>query len=342
MKNTFDHEKIRLLLGQSVAPVNIEKIFLALFRGRLNPEEKKVLLLLLTKKGAEVVEVWGCVKALARLEPLRRVRLPLIDVCGTGGDGRGTFNVSTVSSFVIAGAGGYVAKHGNRSVSSKVGSSDLMEALGIRVDFPFSRMLKVLHECHLGYFHAPLYHPSFSHVQRVRRELGIRTLFNLLGPLLNPLELRYQMIGISNPEWCEPVAKILQRLGRVKAAVVRSTDGLDELSTQETNDILLIEGAGMRRLRLDPRKFGFRGNRQADYQGGDLKTNREIALGILENRLRGPRQEIVLLNSGFALWLAGLASSIKEGIERSRWSLRTGRARDVLEALRRFTRKGPK
>lgn len=327
-----------LLLGQSLSESQYKGLFRAAFRGQMNPLDIKTFLVLLARKGEESPEINGCVAALRRLEPPRQVSCPLlIDVCGTGGDGSRTFNVSTVSAFVIAAAGCYVAKHGNRAVSSRAGSSDLMESLGVRIEIPVRRMLRALRECHLGFFHAPLYHPSFSRVQPIRRELGIRTLFNLVGPLLNPIRIRYQMIGVANPAWLLPVAKCLRRLGRRRAAVIRSLDGLDELSTGEANDILYISGKGIRKFRLDPRKLGLSRAKKWDYEGGGLKTNRQIALGILENRLRGPRQEIVLLNSGFALWLAGRASSVKQGVERSRWALRTGRAMDVLIHLRRLT-----
>lgn len=328
-----------LLRGQSLPQQKWEKLFTALFHGRLDPGDTKGLLLLLAEKGEEAPEMNGCLAALRRFEPPRRVSLPfLVDICGTGGDGTHTFNISTVSAFVIAAAGGYVAKHGNRAVSSRAGSSDLMESLGVRLDVPFSKMFRALHKCHLGYFHAPLYHPSFSKVQPIRRELGIRTIFNLLGPLVNPLEIDYQMIGAGNRAWLRPLAEALKTIRRKKAVVFRSLDGLDELSTRETNDILYVKGAKIWNLRLNPKRFAFSKARKNDYEGGDLKTNRRIALGILENRLRGPRQEVVLLNSGFALWLIGIASSVEEGVEKSRWVLRTGRAVDVLEGLRKIAR----
>ena len=326
-----------LLLGRPTAEAKCEKLFLAMLPGRLSLNESKTLLLLLAKKGEEPSEISGCLRAIRRLEPPRRVSLPfLIDVCGTGGDGKHTFNISTVSSFVIAAAGGYVAKHGNRSVSSRVGSSDLMEALGVRLDIPFRQMLNALHHCHLGYFHAPRYHPSFARVQGLRRELAIRTIFNLMGPLVNPVELHYQMIGVSNLQWLEPLAETLRRL-RKRSAVFRSAEGLDELSTREMSNIFYIEGKKIRSLCLDPKRLGFSKGRPHDYEGGDIKTNREIALGILENRLRGPRRDVVLLNSGFALWLAGVTPSIKEGVEKSCWAIRTGQALEVLKALRRAT-----
>lgn len=330
---------VDLLQGKSLPERKWEKLFTDVFRGRTPSSDTKSLLLFLAKRGEGAPEINGCLAALRHFELSRPVSLPfLVDVCGTGGDGTRTFNISTVSTFVIAAAGGYVAKHGNRAVSSRAGSSDLMESLGVRLDVPFPRMLRALCECHLGYFHAPLYHPSFSRLQPIRRELAVRTIFNLLGPLVNPIKVHYQMIGVANPAWLHPLAESLKRLHHKKAAVFRSLDGLDELSTRETNDILYVTGRRVQRLRLDPKRLGFSKARKSDYEGGDLKTNCQIALGVLQNRLHGPRQEIVLLNSGFALWLIGIASSVQEGVERSRWVLRTGRAMDVLVGLRRIAR----
>ncbi len=328
-----------LLLNESEGrAVDWEKIFLALFQKKLKTPEIKALLLLTAKKGIAAPEIWGSLRALRRIEHPRRPSLPfLMDVCGTGGDGKRTFNVSTVASFVIAGAGGYVAKHGNRGVSSRVGSSDLMEALDVRLDLSFSRWLEILRECRLAYFHAPFFHPSFAGVQAVRRNLGIRTLFNLLGPLVNPVELNYQMVGVSRPEWLSPVAEALKRLGRKRAAVCRSRDGLDELSTSEASDILYLAGGRIQKMEIHPQKLGFSKTRLGSYEGGSLAANRRLALEILKGRLKGPAEDIVVLNSGFALWLAGMTSSVEEGIRKSRRAIQSGRAWRVLESLRRST-----
>ncbi len=309
-----------------------------LFRGQLSRVETKTILLTSAQKGEVASELTGCVKAVRRFEPPCLVLLPfLIDVSGTGGDQKGTFNISTVAGLVVAAAGGYVAKHGNRAVSSKTGSSDLMEALGIRIDIPFSRMCEALQKFHFGYFHAPIYHPSFSSVQPLRRELGVRTLFNLVGPLVNPVELSYQMIGVSNLKWLLPAARTLASIGRKRSAVFRSEDGMDELSTQVPSDILYVERNQIRAVSLNPRKLGFTRAGRRDYGGGDLRTNAEIARGILEHRIRDSRRDVVLLNSGLALWLAGVATTLREGIERSRWAIRSGCAAHTLGALREYT-----
>ena len=330
--------QMELLLGKKISRRFWENAFTSLFRGQMSPPQMKGLLLLATKRGEDASEFCGFIQALRKFESAKKASVPfLLDVCGTGGDGMKTFNISTISGFVIAGAGGYVAKHGNRAVSSKVGSSDLMEALGVRLDISFSRMLDALHQFRFAYFHAPFYHPTFLRVQAIRRELKTRTLFNALGPLVNPIELSYQVIGVSNPQWLQPLAETLTMIKRKKSALIRSHDGMDELSTQEPNDILYVEGGKIKRDRLEPKKLGFLKAKRTDYAGGDLQTNRKVALGILRNEIRGPQQEVVLLNSGFALWLIGAAYTLQEGIERSRWAIRTGKALEVLEAFREYT-----
>lgn len=312
-----------------------------LFRERMTPLEVKKLLLLLAVKGESENEIEAAVRAVRAIEGCRSVAVaPLLDVCGTGGDGLKSFNISTVSGFVIAGAGGYVAKHGNRAVSSQTGSSDLMEALGVRIELPPSRMMEALQRFGFGYFHAPYYHSAFAHLQSVRKELGVRTLLNALGPLLNPVEIKYQVVGVSNPRWMQPMAKTLARLGRIRAAVIRSREGLDELSLGSPSDILYVEGRRITPTCLNPKTLGFSRAGLRDCVGGGRKRNRELALGILTGSDRGARRDIVLLNSGFGIYVAGLAPSLAEGVERARRSLESGKALAVLERFRQYTRRG--
>lgn len=337
-KRGFDSILCDLLSGRTLPSLEWERLFLSLLRSRLGPGDAKKLLLLIAQKGEGVQEILGCVRAFRKLEPPIPLKLPfLVDVCGTGGDGKGTFNISTVSSFVTAGAGAYVAKHGNRAVSSQCGSSDLVEALGIRIEIPPRRMLQALERFHLGYFHAPRYHPVFAKIQPLRRSLGIRTIFNCVGPLLNPIRLNYQMMGVSNASWLGPMAHVLAESGCKRAAVVRSTDGLDELSSTSSNDILCVAKGRIRKMRLNPRSLGFTGGGRKHLSGGNPGANKEIALGVLEGRLRGAECDVVLLNSGFTLWLTGLSPNLEEGIQRARFSIRSGQALEVLEGLRKFT-----
>lgn len=337
-RQRFDSILRHLLMGRTLPSQEWKRLFLNLLQNRLGADEAKRLLVAIARKGEGIQEILGCVQALRKLEPPVPVKLPfLMDLCGTGGDGKGTFNISTVSSFVTAGAGAYVAKHGNRAVSSKCGSSDLMEALGIRIEAPPRRMLQALKRFRLGYFHAPCYHPIFAKIQPLRQSLGIRTIFNCVGPLLNPVRLDYQMIGVSNAKWFEPMAHVLAESGCKKGAVIRSVDGLDELSSTSPNEILCVEKGRIRKIRLDPKSLGFKGRGGKRLPGGDLRANKEIALGILEGRLTGPECDVVLLNSGFALWLTGLSCHPEEGIQLARFSIRSGRALEVLKGLQKFT-----
>lgn len=336
----FSNVEARLLAGRKVSATVWEKLFLKWFNSKGNLQQAKKILLLLAKMGEREPAIWGCVRAVRQLESTYRADLPyLVDVCGTGGDGRQTFNISTVSSFVIAGAGAYVAKHGNRAVSSKTGSSDLMEALGIDLRMSQKRVLASLQRFHLGYFHAPCYHPVFSKAQPLRRELGIRTIFNVVGPLLNPVEVKYQLVGVSDPNLMESMIFVLKRLNRACAATVRSRDGLDELSVAAPSDILYLRAGRIGKGFVNPEKLGFKKAKTQDLAGGDRDTNKEIALRLLENRLRGPCLDAVLLNSGFVLWLVGLSRTLSEGIERARWAIQTGRGYQVLQGLRLLSRK---
>lgn len=331
-----------LLSGEDLPDKKWEEIFDSLFRGAMPAAAIKSVILLLAKRENGSTQLRNCLKVLRRLEPVHPIRLsPSIDLCGSGGDEMKTFNISTISAFVIAASGGYVAKHGNRAVSSKVGSSDLVEALGIDYKIPFKRMLQALGRFNFSYFHAPLYHPSFRPIQGIRRELGVRTLFNFVGPLLNPLKIDYQMIGISDPLWLEPVAKALILLKRKRAAVFHAADGLDELSTGASNRVLLVEGGRTKFLRLNPRSLAFRPAGLKDLRGGGRSDNVRIAKEILQGKERGRRRDIVLLNSGFALWLMELAGSIEEGILKARTTLETGRAWAVVRALQQFTHRKP-
>lgn len=329
----------KALVGVDLSSQTARRFFELVLRGKVEQEVVKKFLVILARKGEEATEIKGCLQAILGLERRRKIQVDyLVDVCGTGGDRKNTFNVSTVSGFVIAAAGGNVAKHGNRAVSSQTGSSDLMEALGVNLDVGFEHMSRILRQCHFGYFHAPFYHPSFSRFQGLRRQLRLSTLFNVLGPLLNPVELEYQIVGVSDPRWLRPVAEALKLLGRKRAAVIRSQDGLDELSTSASNEIVYLQGRRLKYFQLEPKRFGFSRAKISDYRGSDIYTNKKIVLEILNGRLQGPPLEIVLLNSAFTLWLMGIAKTMQEGIERSQWVIQTGRARSVLAVFRQLSR----
>ncbi len=300
------------------------------------PAEAKALLLLLARKGESAEEFYGCLEALRRFEPPKESFPDLLDTCGTGGDSSSSINVSTIAAFVAAGAGARVAKHGNRAISSKCGSSDLMAALGVKLDAPESRMQRAIRRCGIGYFHAPYYHPVFARVQALRRQLRIRTIFNLLGPLANPCRLRYQLVGVSSPRNFKLYTAVLRRLGLRRAAVCYGRDGLDEVSTRGRTDLAVIENGRVLRTVLDPRRLGVRTGKW-NYRVGGIAANRAAALRLLKGELKGPLRDLIVLNSAVALFVAGKAPSIKDGFRLSERSLDSGRAYRAYVGLKRIS-----
>lgn len=330
-----------LLLGKDLSEKESRSVFRSLFEMQLSESEARTLLLMLAEKGETSAEISGCLKALRSLEPELKTPLRnLMDTCGTGGDQSHSINVSTLSAILIAAAGGKVAKHGNRSITSKVGSSDLMEALGVNLEAPFKRMLKALQETGLGYFHAPLYHPVFARVQPLRKKLGVRTIFNYLGPLVNPLNLERQMIGVSRREHLEIFAQVQKRKKMKFSIVCHSRDGMDELSTAGKSDIALIRGGKITYGEFDPARYGFKKARRTDYQGGTLRKNLLLSEKLLKGRLKGPQRDLVAANAGVGLYVSGAVKSIDQGIERIQSALDRGEGYRTLDAVRKICGKG--
>lgn len=261
----------------------------------------------------------------------------LVDTCGTGGDNIGTFNVSTISAFVVAASGAKVAKHGNRSVSSKCGSADLMESLGVKIDMPPEKVERCIDEIGLGFLFAPIFHPAMKNVVRQRREIGVRTIFNILGPLSNPADAPYQLMGVYDKDLVEPIAKVLVKLGIKRAFVVHGLEGLDEVSLTAETLVAQVEGEDIKVYTVKPEDFGLKRVSIEDLKGGDIIENKEIALNILTGRDYSPKTDFVALNSGFALKVAGVVSSIKEGIELAKESIYSKKAYEVLEKLRNLS-----
>lgn len=332
----------KLLGGKDLRKGEARAAFLALFRGKMDAAHAKALLLLLAQKGESVGEILGCLEAVRRVERPRRLSLRgLMDTCGTGGDGSQSFNVSTLAALVIAGAGGRVAKHGNRSLSSRCGSSDLMEALGVKLDAGPQKMIQSLRRFGIGYFHAPYYHPVFSRLQPLRRRLKARTIFNFLGPLLNPMAIEGQLVGVAKPEWVRLYAQALARQNLKRAAVCHSRDGMDELSTACPSRVAWITKKKIRFETLDPRRLGFpRPRTPKAFRGGSARHNRFLALDILQGRLRGPLRDIVVLNAAMGLVVAGMAQTVREGIALAKNALDSGSAYRALLGLRKISQTG--
>ena len=286
----------KLLLDKDLNEKEVYDVFLEMFKGDLSDEDARTVLLLLAQKGETAQEIFGCLKALRKLEPERPSGFhELMDTCGTGGDQSHSINVSTLSAILIAASGGKVAKHGNRSITSKVGSSDLMEAFGVNLDAPYQKMIKGIKEVGLGYFHAPVYHPIFARVQPLRQRIKARTIFNLLGPLVNPLKLQYQVIGVSRKDYLEKFAQVLKLKKLKKAVVCHSREGMDELSTKGISDIALVSPSRIQYTSFDPQKYGFKKAKPNDYLGGSLRQNLSISKKILAGKCN--RRECCIWNS---------------------------------------------
>ncbi len=329
----------KVMQRQDLTAVEAEAAMTQIMQGEATPAQIGAFLTALRMKGESVSEIAGCAAAMRRsavaVRPQRREML--VDTCGTGGDGAGTFNISTTAAFVVAGAGQPVAKHGNRSISSKCGSADVLEALGVNLDLSAEQVASCVDKVGIGFLFAPRLHPAMKHAIGPRRELGVRTIFNLLGPLTNPAGAAAQVLGVYDPALTEPLARVLGELGTRAAFVVHGADGLDELTTTGPNRISALRSGRVETHTFDPSDLGFRRAHVSELRGGDARENADITRDILAGRLNGARRDVVLLNAGAALVAAGRARSLPEGIRAAEHSLDSGAAQRVLDHLVEFT-----
>lgn len=313
----------------------MKKILKRIFEDNAFSEaEVKEILLEITKRGSfeDLCAIALYMKKNAK--PIKLKAQGLVDVCGTGGDCLGTFNISTAVSFVIAGAGVKVVKHGNRSVSSKSGSADVLETLGVSIEIPEEKLQEVLDSAGMVFLFAPHYHPSMAKIKEIRKTLNVPTVFNLLGPLVNPVNLDYQIIGVYDKDKCETIARALLQLGIKEAMVVHGADGLDEFSTTGENLVYHIKGGKIKEEYLSPENVGLKKAKIKDLLGGDAQENAQIILNIL-NKEQGAKRDIVLLNSAAALVVSGIAKDFKDGVKKAQESIDSGRALKVLEKLKK-------
>jgi len=302
-------------------------------QGRAAPAHISGLLVGLAMKGERPVEIVGLARAMrAHAVQVSKRYDDLFDTCGTGGDRSGTFNISSCAALVVAAAGVRVAKHGNRSASSKAGGADVYEALGIRITAPPAVVERSLAEAGIGFFFAPTFHPSMRHAAAVRRELGVRTAFNLLGPLTNPAGATRQLVGVPRPEFTELMARSLVLLGTRRAWVVHGADGIDELTTTGYTKVSECRDGAVNTFYLHPADVGLPKAPAGTLQGGNAHDNAKIIEGILAGQ-RGPARDVVLLNAGAALFIAGAASSVDEGILIASRAIDRGDARRTLERM---------
>jgi len=305
----------------------------AIMNGEATAAQISALLVGLTMKGERPAEIVGLARTMrANAVPLKRRFDDAFDTCGTGGDRSGTFNISSAAALVAAAAGLRVAKHGNRSVSSQCGSADVYEALGVNIAAAPAAVEQSLDRVGIAFFFAPTFHPSMRHAAPVRRELGIRTAFNLLGPLTNPAGTSSQLVGVPHSELTELLARALLMLGSKRAWVVHGADGIDEMSTTGYTKVSECRDGSVATFYVHPSDFGIARAEPAALRGGDAATNAGILRRILDGET-GPRRDVVLLNGGASLFVGGKASSVREGIALAAEAIDSGRARATLAAM---------
>ncbi|HZE96973.1 MAG TPA: anthranilate phosphoribosyltransferase [Planctomycetota bacterium] len=306
--------------------------------GSATPAQIAAFLTALRMKGETVDEIAGSARAMRQ----RSVKIDagpgvVLDTCGTGGDGLGTFNISTISAFVVAACGVKVAKHGNRAASSKCGSADLLEALGVQLENPKEKLEGILREVGFVYLHAPNFHPAMKHAAPVRKELGFRTIFNLLGPICNPAGANVQVIGVFAPHLTKPIAKVLQALGTTRAFTFHGHGGLDELSTTGWNTAIDMNAGKLMDVSIGPETVGVPVAKGADLLGGDVAENVAIAKAILAGK-KGPKRDIVVMNAAIALVAAGRAKNPKDGAAKVSDAIDSGAVKDKVDQFVAATR----
>ena len=327
----------RLVDGRSLTETEMESVMHRLMAGDLTPAQIGAFLVALRVKGETVDEITGAARAMRAAAQRVHLRAPVVvDTCGTGGARRGTFNISTAAACIAAGAGLTVAKHGNRAMSGTVGGADVLEALGVRIDLSAERVAACIDTVGIGFLFAQVFHPAMRHAAGPRRELGLRTVFNLLGPLSNPAGAHHQVVGVFAAEWTEPMAQALGRLGARHALVVHGDDGLDEISLAAATQVSEWHDGTLRTYRITPEDFGFRRCSDEALQGGTREAAADIIRAVLAGAV-GPRSDIAVLNAAAAIYVGGLAPSIDAGIDRAREAVRSGRARHKLQQLIEFT-----
>ena len=311
-----------------------------MMEGEATPGQISAFLVALRMKGESVAEITGAAKVMldkaTKIESSREV---IVDLCGTGGDRQGTFNVSTAAAFVVAGAGVPVAKHGNRSVSSYVGSADVLEALGVNINHSIEVARKCLDEAGIVFLFAPLYHPAMKNVAGPRKEIGVRTVFNILGPIVNPAGVRHQVVGVYSEVLLDPVVKVLRNLGHKSAMVVHGSDSMDEITVTGKTVVAELRDGMVKKYQFDPADIGIKKWSINDLKGGrTAKENARIFMSILKGEEKEAKRDIVLINAAAAIYVSETSPDIMEALERAVDSLESGKALSKFEELARITK----
>lgn len=323
----------RLTARESLTQQEITTAMDYLFSENVTDSEISAFLIGLKTKGETVEEIAGLVNGIrAKSLPFRKKIPNVMDNCGTGGDGVKSFNISSTSAFVIAAAGIPVAKHGNRSVSSKAGSADVLEELGIELNLPAERLEEIIEEIGIAFLYAPNVHPKIRRIQKVRKDLGIPTVFNLLGPLMNPVDLDTQFLGIYRRDFAKMFAEVLRTLGRKRAVVLNGAGSMDEASLQGDNYLVILNKGSISEMTLHPEEVGLSVYPNDAIVGGYAKENAEILVNVLKGR-KGPHRDTVLLNAGIGIFVGGKAESIVKGIGMAKELIDSGAALEKLHLL---------
>jgi anthranilate phosphoribosyltransferase len=324
---------------RDLAVDDMRAVMQAIMTGQATPAQIGGFLIGLRMKGETVEEIAAAAEVMRALAT--PVQIPdtthLVDTCGTGGDGAHTFNISTTAAFVVAAAGARVAKHGNRSVSSKSGSADVLEAAGVNLELTAAQVAQCVEQVGVGFMFAPKHHGAMKHAIGPRREMGVRTIFNLLGPLTNPAAAPNQVLGVFSDVWLEPLAQVLGRLGSRHVLVVHAEDGLDEISIGAVTHVAELHNGMLHRYTIWPEQFGLERAEVGTLVVSSAADSLAMLRAVLDNR-PGAARDIVLLNAGAAIYAAGLADTLGAGVERARMAIESGAARQKLDALVAFSR----
>ena len=325
-----------LAAGRDLGRRGVSAMFCAMMDGNLTHAQTAALLTALKIKGETSDEIAGAAEAMvSRARTVRGTNRNTVDLCGTGGDSKGTFNISTTASFITAGAGVPVAKHGNRSVSSPVGSADVLEAAGVNIQMDPEAAGKCLEDIGITFLFAPVFHPSMKNVAPVRKELGVRTVFNILGPLVNPARVKNQLIGVTSEEIMVKMASVAVEIEMNRCMVVTGKDGTDEITTASETDVFeLLEDGSTQRYSITPEQFGMKTSDMRELSGGkDAAENSRIMKAVLEGGAQGAKTDTALLNAAATIYISGLQEDMGSALEAARHSLESGAAMEKLTAL---------
>ena len=326
-----------LVRGRDLETPTARAVMDRIMEGSATPAQIGALLAALRAKGEAVAELTGMALSMRDHAVPVELSVDAVDTCGTGGDGSGTFNISTAAAFVVAGAGQPVAKHGNRAQSSRCGSADVLEALGVAIQLPPDGVRRCVDEAGIGFLFAPAFHPAMRHAASVRRELGVRTVFNILGPLANPARVRLQALGVADARLAPSMAEVLQRMGHRHALVMVGAGGIDELGLDGPSHCHEVTAAGVRELEVDAAALGLPRAPVEALRGGDAAANAATVRGVLAGEEAGPRRDVVLLNAAAALIASDRAADLREALEQARESVGSGAALARLDALVRVS-----